>query len=103
MGALSDQSTSQTTKAVKEDNTAITAVGAGLPPIKRSLVAHTESGAFIKIRKFLPENLGNFTNGTSDQGKSKNRVITDTLEWVLCFRNLHSCFDQETSRNKLIF
>ena len=85
MRVLSDQSSSQATEGEKEDSTAVMAVGAGLPPIPRPLVARIESGAFIEMSELLPEHLGNFTGETSDRGKSKRHAVTDILEWVQCF------------------
>ena len=60
-------------------------IGAGLPPVPRSLASRIESGAFVEISELSPEQLGTLSNETPDKGKSRQQVVCNVLEWIQCF------------------
>ena len=60
-------------------------IGAGLPPVPRSLAARIESGTFVEMSELSPEQLGTLSSETPDKGKSRRQVISNILEWIQCF------------------
>ena len=60
-------------------------LGAGLPPVPRSLASWIESGAFVEMSELSPELLSTLSSETPDKGKSKQWVVCNILEWIQCF------------------
>ena len=78
----------KTPTLTEEIGKSMVSIGAGLPPVPKSLVERIHAGEYVDMVELLPDSLG--THGSTPVKDEKSlkrskRQITSIAEWVQCF------------------